>query len=103
MGDEYNTVLSTLERRITNGVATSMGLVGGGCTDGGTSGGLAIEVSVRSSAEEGGGRHLLPWRGIRRTIQKGSSRILEENANADILVEGLSMDPADKLDSETGK
>lgn len=97
--EDYTTVLSALERQLTNGVASSLGIDGSDCPEGD---GVAIEVSVRSSATGEGGRQLM-----RRTIQKGKvvgsdSRMLQDT-NAESLVVGLSMDPADELDSETCK
>ena len=92
---DYTSVLSTLERRLTNGVASSLGLAAGDCSDG-DGDGLAIEVSVRSSTNEGEDlRKLMPLRGMRRTLQTGNGK---ERA-----VQGLSMDPVDELDAETGK
>lgn len=92
---DYTSVLSTLERRLTNGVASSLGLAAGDCSDG-DGDGLAIEVSVRSSTNEGEDlRKLMPLRGMRRTLQTGNGM--------DSAVQGLSMDPADELDAETGK
>lgn len=93
--EDYTSVLSTLERRLTNGVASSLGLAAGDCSDG-DGGGLAIEVSVRSSTNEGEDlRKLMPLRGMRRTLQAVNGM--------DSAVQGLSMDPADELDAETGK
>lgn len=93
--EDYTSALSTLERRLTNGVASSLGLAAGDCSDG-DGDGLAIEVSVRSSTNEGEDlRKLMPLRGMRRTLQTGNGM--------DSAVQGLSMDPADELDAETGK
>lgn len=93
--EDYTSALSTLERRLTNGVASSLGLAAGDCSDG-DGGGLAIEVSVRSSTKEGEDlRKLMPLRGMRRTLQTGNGK--------DRAVQGLSMDPVDELDAETGK
>lgn len=93
--EDYTSALSTLERRLTNGVASSLGLAAGDCSDG-DGGGLAIEVSVRSSTNEGEDlRKLMPLRGMRRTLQTGNGK--------DRAVQGLSMDPVDELDAETGK
>lgn len=94
--EDYTSALSALERRLTNGVASSLGLAAGDCSDG-DGGGLAIEVSVRSSTKEGDEdvRKLMPLRGMRRTLQTGNGK--------DRAVQGLSMDPVDELDAETGK
>ena len=94
--EDYTSALSALERRLTNGVASSLGLAAGDCSDG-DGGGLAIEVSVRSSTKEGEEdvRKLMPLRGMRRTLQTGNEK--------DRAVQGLSMDPVDELDAETGK
>lgn len=93
--EDYTSALSALERRLTNGVASSLGLAAGDCSDG-DGGGLAIEVSVRSSTNEGEDlRKLMPLRGMRRTLQTGNGK--------DRAVQGLSMDPVDELDAETGK
>lgn len=100
--EDFTTVLSALERHLTNGLASSLGLDGGDCPE---IGGLVTEVSVRSA--EGGERQLMPLRGMRRTIQRektieSNGRVLE-NASGKSLVEGLSMVPADELDSQTCK
>lgn len=93
--EDYTSALSALERRLTNGVASSLGLAAGDCSDG-DGDGLAIEVSVRSSTNEGEDlRKLMPLRGMRRTLQTGNGK--------DRAVQGLSMDPVDELDAETGK
>lgn len=93
--EDYTTALSTFEGRLANGVASSLG-IDGDCP------GLSIEVSVRSA----GGRQLMPLRGMRRTIQKQNSvsdgRMMERT-DFQSLVEGVSTDPADELNSETGK
>mmetsp|Transcript_5789 Transcript_5789/g.12662 ORF Transcript_5789/g.12662 Transcript_5789/m.12662 type:complete len:690 (+) Transcript_5789:166-2235(+) len=102
--DDVTAVMSTFERQLTNGVASSLGLTDCPASKIATT---TVEFAVRTTGGHGhqasypwGDRKLLPYRGTRRTLQKerlpgGTSRLLDSNN-----IVGMSMDPLDELDTK---
>eukprot|EP00579_Thalassiosira_antarctica_P008638 CAMPEP_0201884712 /NCGR_PEP_ID=MMETSP0902-20130614/17511_1 /ASSEMBLY_ACC=CAM_ASM_000551 /TAXON_ID=420261 /ORGANISM="Thalassiosira antarctica, Strain CCMP982" /LENGTH=680 /DNA_ID=CAMNT_0048413719 /DNA_START=114 /DNA_END=2156 /DNA_ORIENTATION=- len=105
--DDITTVLSTFERQLANGVASSLGLVD--CPDSSSGSGEIDDTAVEFAKRSGGaahypwegGRQLMPFGGMRRTLQKERSggnkknRLLESTT-----IVGVSMDPTDELDTD---